>query len=138
MITEEVNYDFTPITQSTPIAANTKVISNSGSDSSNSNQQMDNVNHQAQENSKYDQEMPEVKPMYGGNINSYIINYKKKKYNVFGKNKEKVLQTFIKNKNIIHDEMIEIYLEKNLKKSKSIYVIKNILNNKKINLMKII
>ena len=130
MSSEETNYDFSPITHITPVIPNSKIVSDSGTLSNTSNKKIDNLNHQAQENSRYDTiSETSVQPMYGGHINIYNVLYKKKDYIIHAGNIEKSIQIFLKNKNITQDEMIEIYEEKNVKNNKNV---KNTKNNKNI------
>ena len=152
MSSEETSYDFSPITHTTPIIPNNKVVSDPGTLTHTSHTKIDNLNHQAQENSRYDTiSETSVQPMYGGNINIYNVLYKKKDYIIHAGSIEKSIQIFLKNKNITQDEIIEIYEEqnnknnKNNKKFKNIKNIKNIKNtyllrnmkNKKIKVIKI-
>ena len=130
MSSEETNYDFSPITRITPVIPNSKIVSNPGTLTHTSHTKIDNLNHQAQENSRYDTiSETSVQPMYGGNINVYNLLYKKKGYTIHAGSIEKSIQIFLKNKNIIHDEMIQIYEEQNIKNTKNT---KNNKNNKKI------
>lgn len=130
MSSEETNYDFSPITRITPVIPNSKIVSDPGTLSNTSNTKIDNLNHQAKENSRYDTiSETNVQPMYGGHINIYNVLYKKTSYIIHAGSIEKSIQIFLKNKNIIHDEMIQIYEEQNIKNTKNT---KNNKNNKKI------
>ena len=140
MSSEETNYDFSPITHTTPVIPNSKIVSNPGTISHLSHKKIDNLNHQAQENSRYDTiSETSVQPMYGGNINVYNLLYKKKGYTIHAGSIEKSIQIFLKNKNITQDEIIEIFEEKKVKNSKNTkntYLLRN-MNNKKIKVIKI-
>jgi hypothetical protein len=130
MSSEETNYDFNPITHNTPVVPNNKIVSNPGTISHTSQSKIDNLNHQAQENSRYDTiSETSVQPMHGGHINIYNLLYKKKGYVIHAGSIEKSIQIFLKNKNIRQDEIIEIYEEKNVKNIKNT---KNNKNNKNI------
>ena len=127
MSSEETNYDFSPITHNTPVIPNNKIVSDPGTLSNTSHKKIDNLNNQVHENSRYDTiSETSVHPMYGGNINIYNFLYKKKGYTIHAGSIEKSIQIFLKNKNISHDEIIEIYEEQNIKNNK------NNKNNKKI------
>jgi len=149
MSSEEMNFDFNPITHNSPISANTKVVSNPGTPSNTSNTKIDNLDQQAKENARYDTISSEtdVKPMYGGNINIYNLLYKKKSYIIHAETIEKSIKIFFKNKHISQDELIEIYKTNNITYSKkkeqkettnikSTYLVRN-LNNNKIKVLKI-
>ena len=126
MSSEETNYDFSPITHNTPVSPSNKIVSNPGTGAHLSNKKIENLNHQAQENSRYDTiSETSVQPMYGGNINIYNLIYKKKGYTIHAGSIEKSIQIFLKNKNITQDEMIEIYEEKKSKNTKKIKNNKN-------------
>jgi hypothetical protein len=130
MSSEETSYDFSPITHTTPVIPNNKIVSDPGTLTHKSHTKIDNLNHQAQENSRYDTiSETSVQPMYGGHINIYNVLYKKKDYIIHAGSIEKSIQIFLKNKNITQDEIIEIYEEQNIKNKKNN---KNNKNNKKI------
>jgi len=149
MSSEETSFDFSPITHTTSIIPNNKVVSDPGTLTHTSHAKIDNLNHQAQENSRYDTiSETSVQPMYGGHINIYNLLYKKKGYVIHAGSIEKSIQIFLKNKNITQDEIIEIYEEKNVKNVKNVKNTKNIKNikntyllrnmkNKKIKVIKI-
>ena len=78
-----MNFDFNPITHNSPVATDTKVVFNPGTPSNASNTKINHLDQQAKENARYDTVSSEtdVKPMYGGNIITYNLLYKKKIYN---------------------------------------------------------
>ena len=130
MSSEETNYDFSPITHNTPVIPNNKIVSDPGTLSHTSHAKIDNLNHQAQENSRYDTiSETSVQPMHGGNINIYNLLYKKKGYVIHAGSIEKSIQIFLKNKNITQDEIIEIYEEQNIKNTKNTKNTKNNIAN---------
>lgn len=150
MISEEINFDFNPITHNSPIVTNNKIVSNPGTPSNISNTKINNLDQQVKENARYDTVSSEtdVQPMYGGKINIYKVLYKKKIYTIYAESIEKSIQIFLKNKYILQDAIIEIFEQNNIifnqkqkqkqtTNIKSTYLLRNINNKKKIKVLKI-
>ena len=128
----ESEYEIKPVTNNctnTPNAS-VKIINHPGTNTHKVNSEIDNINHQSLENSKYDtiQEQPPIEAMHGGikinkisnsSFKSFTIIYKKKKYELKANDEEQAIQYFLSNKNINQDELLSIYEKK--------------LNNKNIN-----
>jgi hypothetical protein len=91
------------------------------------------VQQQHLEDSKYDQtDEIVVKPLYGGNLNNYNINFKNKKININANNEIEAIKNILNNKVYKKENLLEITDKYN---NKSLYVIKT--NKKRNNFKKI-
>lgn len=132
MLSEE--YDFKPANHScsTIIHPNLLVI-NPGTKNEATMNNINALQQQHLEDSKYDQtDEIIVKPLYGGNLNNYKINFKKKNININAYNEIEAIQNLLNNKVYKKENLLEITDNNN---NKSLYVIKT--NKKKNNLKKI-
>jgi len=141
MDSENSDYDIVPINNSCTNTINSSVIvSSPGSQTSNTNQNISNINTQHEVNSQYDNvDNINVQPLYSGGKklkNSLVFNikFRNKIINIESSSEKKAIRIFLKNKNYKKDHILEIiYKNKN-----SIYLIKGNNNNKinKINKFK--
>jgi hypothetical protein len=141
MDSENSDYDIVPINNSCTNTINSSVIvSSPGSQTSNTNQNISNINTQHEVNSQYDNvDNINVQHLYSGGKklkNSLVFNikFRNKIINIESSSEKKAIRIFLKNKNYKKDHILEIiYKNKN-----SIYLIKGNNNNKinKINKFK--
>lgn len=131
------DYEITPANQNCSNIQNKPVIQiTSGTPTANANSKIDDLHIQNQENTKYDSigDPSDMKPLTGGNknnkLNLYNISFLKKNYQIFSKNEDDAIYTFINKKNFKKDNLLEISLQNNTNKKLSLYVISANSHNK--------
>lgn len=107
---------------------NSIIVSTPGTSTNLASKNIDTFHEQNLENTKYDS-VDTVKPLYGGNLFTFI--FRNKKIYMVGKNEKTVIKSFLKNKKEYKkDQKIQLFNNNNL----SIYIIKGSSKNKFIKL----
>lgn len=104
------DYEITPANQSCLNSTTTVIVSNPGSQISNTQTNVNALQQQQTEYSKYDSPQQNVQPMYGGKKNNklYNIYFKKKIYEIYANNEINGLKKIFKNKSYKKDYLLNI------------------------------
>lgn len=118
------DHEVIPVNSKCSESINNLVISNKpGSATATSSNNIDSINYQQKEYSKYDNtEEIYVKPMFGGN-NKYNIKFINKNYNVIAKNEIDAIKIVLKNRIFKIDHLLII-------NGNQIYIIRGRYKNK--------
>ena len=127
---ESESHDVIPVNSQCSTIVNKSVISPSiGTETATTHSDIDSHINQVQASSQYDNvDSMEVKPMYGGNMNIYIVNFKNKIIILNGINEKEVIKKILNNKIYKRDNLLQIKIKNS--KNESMYIIRGTYKNK--------
>lgn len=137
-----ISYTVTPINQQCQNSTNIKVVSNLGTSTNSTNNELDTVLQQAKLDAQYDSTSITVKKIYGGNSNNTInkknnqiknktkliiynnfkIKFKKKVYNIQSNNEINAMKLFLNDRIYKGDNIITV--------NESVYILRANYKNK--------
>lgn len=119
----EKNYEVTPANHMCKNTTSSIITSTPGTSANSASKNIDTVQQQHIEDSKYDS-VQVVKPLYGGNL--FTILFRNKKIYLTGKDERTTIKSFLKNKKEYKKDQIIQIINNNL----STYIIKGNSKNK--------
>jgi len=133
-----ISYTVTPINQQCQNSTNIKVVSNLGTSTNGTNNELDTVLQQAKLDAQYDSTSSTVKKLYGGNdtinkkknknktkliiYNNFKIKFKKKVYNIQSNNEINAMKLFLNGRIYKGDNIITV--------NESVYILRANYKNK--------